>query len=422
VIPNFGYGLTEDGNVKDLGLKKIDLLVIGGGAGGFFGAIRYAEQHPGAKVVICEKKSRFLEKVLVSGGGRCNVTHDWSKPEDANLFYPRGADFLQTAFSEFHCSHMRKWLADNGVPTKVEDDGRVFPSSNKSSSIIQAFLDACAELEIDLQTNSPLLSMVKQGDYWISETGAGLYESPCVLFATGSNRPVWDILKGMGHSIAAPVASLFAFNVSSGNWKNLAGISVLNAEISLDKFDFKSNGPLLITHKGLSGPAVLKLSAWAARELEKRNYHFEVIVNWVGISKKECLKNLKILRDEIPKKNPRHINPYELPKRLNQHLMDQTDIKSIKMAELGNKSLELWADALCASKMVIEGKATNKDEFVTCGGVILEEVDSSSMQSNILPGLYFAGEILNIDAITGGFNFQACWSGANLAAMHMPTE
>jgi predicted Rossmann fold flavoprotein len=401
-------------------LKTLDLLVIGGGAAGFFGAIRYAEIHKGAQVIICEKKSRFLEKVTVSGGGRCNVTHDWSSPETAQDYYPRGADFLQDAFALFHCSDMQKWLMDKDVPTKIEADGRVFPKSDKSSSIVGAFMEATDELDIELKTNCGLISLKPQnGNLWEVETESGTYMTRNVLMATGSNRPIWDLVRNLGHTVSSPVASLFAFTTNTVEWNALAGISVPSVKLNLLNSEIHSEGPLLITHKGFSGPAVLKLSAWAARELERRNYDFEVMINWIGVPEAECLKNLKKLRDEVPKKDPAHLNPYKLPKRLNQHLNTLTEIKSRKMAELGNKTLEKWAKALCATKLVLSGKATNKEEFVTCGGIETEEVDSASMESKVLPGVYFAGEILNIDAITGGFNFQACWSGSNLAASKM---
>jgi predicted Rossmann fold flavoprotein len=314
---------------------------------------------------------------------------------------------------------MRNWLEEHGVPTKVEDDGRVFPSSNQSSSIIDCFKSETAKFDIEVLANSGIKSLSKSDDKWLIETDHEEYSSKNILIATGSNRPVWELLKGLGHQINSPVASLFAFTAADETWKSLAGISVQDVKVSLKKSDFSAEGPLLITHRGFSGPAVLKLSAWAARELEKRNYLFDVSVNWIGISSSECLSKLKALRDDEAKKNPAFLNPFDLPKRLNQFLFEKTEIKTIKMGEIGNKSLQKWADLLCNSEVSIEGKVTNKDEFVTCGGVDLQEVDPKNMESRILKGVFFAGEVLDIDAITGGFNFQACWSGANLAAKSM---
>lgn len=400
-------------------MNKYDLAIIGGGAAGFFAAIRYAELQPSHSVAIFEKKSRVLEKVKVSGGGRCNVTHDWSEPELAHNYYPRGHDFLQVAFKEFHCQDMREWLHKNGVDTKVESDGRVFPVSNRSSSIIDCFMQKIKELGITLHTQQGLRSLQKEKEDWTLETSSMLCMSKRVLLAAGSNRPTWELLREMGHRILSPVASLFAFTAIDKNWSTLAGLSVQEAHVKLVNSDYVSNGPLLITHKGLSGPAILKLSAWAARELERRNYRFTVEVNWINKPKKECLPTLKALRDSEAKKNPAHLNPFGLPKRLNQHLFDQADIATIKMGEVGNKALEKWANLLSASSIEIEGKVTNKDEFVTCGGVDLEEVSPETFESKLHKNLYFAGEILDIDAITGGFNFQACWSGANLAVKVM---
>lgn len=401
-------------------MKSHDLVVLGGGAAGFFCAIRYAERNPEKSILICEKRSRLLEKVRVSGGGRCNVTHDWSTPKTAADYYPRGAEFLQNAFAEFHCGDMRKWLKNNGVETKVESDGRVFPVSDSSKSITDLFEQKAAKLGVKVEKENGLKSIKPNADDGIIlELDKGQYFAKNVLVATGSNRPVWEILKDCGHEIAAPVASLFAFNSVHRSWSELAGVSVPNASVQLENSEYITQGPLLITHKGFSGPAILKLSAWAARELEKRNYEFGISISWSNHNKQSVLKLLKELRDEKAKQDPASLNPIGLPKRLNKYLFQTTEISSRKMAELGNKHLERWASALADCAIDIKGKATNKEEFVTCGGINLSEVNPETMESKLVPHLFFAGEVLNIDAITGGFNFQACWSGANLAAKSM---
>jgi len=401
---------------------KFDLLVIGGGAAGYFAAIRLAQLKPGAKVAILEKKQRTLEKVKVSGGGRCNVTHNWDNPSIASQYYPRGAEFLQPAFSKFHCNDMRLWLKEAGVDTKIESDQRVFPVSNDSQSIIDCFEFEVKKHDIQLFRSITISNFSCSTTECEVQTDQGMFKSRELLIATGSNRVIWEWLQKKGHHIMAPIASLFAFNAFDKSWADLAGVAVSDAVLQLDQAESKSRGPLLITHKGISGPAVLKLSAWAARELEKRNYRFAIRINWLGLDRKEILNELKRYRDEKPKMDPALSNFFKLPKRLNKRLFQETGIQVRKMAELGNKTLDLWTQMLCEYRFEVEGKATNKDEFVTCGGVDLGEVDPLSFQSKKIPNLYFAGEVLDIDAITGGFNFQACWSGANLVAENIAAE
>lgn len=400
-------------------MKTYDLICIGGGAAGFFSAIQAAQKNPDWNILILEKGQRVLEKVKISGGGRCNVTHACFQAEELVKFYPRGGEELLNVFSRFMCQDMIQWLEENGVPTKVEDDGRVFPRSNSSQSIISCYQNQCEKLGVEVLIGSGVEGFSFIDNSWNVETKKESLQTERLLITSGSSRKIWELLSNLGHTIETPVPSLFTFKIQDDILKELPGLSVANAIVNVHGSALKENGPLLITHQGLSGPAILKLSAWGARILSDKDYHFNIGVNWAGINKKQVEKQLKGMRESNPKGKFDSPALFGIPKRLWKKLVETCDIQAYNWAEISKKDLHKLVELIVASKYAVSGKNTNKDEFVTCGGVNLDEVDFSSMESKIHPKLYFAGEVLNIDALTGGFNFQAAWSTAWVASEGM---
>ena len=397
--------------------SKYDIIIIGGGAAGFFTAINIVEKNSKLKVAILERGKSVLEKVRISGGGRCNVTHACFVPNDLVKFYPRGEKELKGPFHQFCSGDTIEWFEKHGVELKIEDDGRMFPVSNSSQTIIDCFLKATQKLKIDILTNHSVQEVYKTENHWKLTTTQEVFSCQKVIMATGSNPKMWELLQNLGHSIIEPVPSLFTFNVKDVRIKDLMGLSTL-ASVKVKKSKLQASGPLLITHWGMSGPGILRLSAWGARELADKKYQFAIQVNWLNeIDFEEAIDLLKNIKEENSKKLVSKYAHFELPKRLWENLVKTAGItEETKWADVNKKQLNTLAEQLTNGEFQVNGKSTFKEEFVTAGGIDLKEVNFKTMESKILPNMFFAGEILNIDAITGGFNFQNAWTGGFIVA------
>ena len=397
--------------------QNFDIIVVGGGAAGFFSAINIVERNPKLKVAILERGKEVLSKVRVSGGGRCNVTHACFEPNELVKFYPRGEKELRGPFHQFCSGDTIEWFQKHGVELKIEDDGRMFPVSNSSQTIIDCFVSASHKLGITILTGQSVQSIFKKDNCWKIETQTENYLAEKLILATGSNPKIWDLLHTFGHAIVTPVPSLFTFNIKDPRIKELPGIAT---QVSVKVLDSKleSTGPLLITHWGMSGPAILKLSAWGARILHDKNYQFAIEVNWLNdIDWEEAETLLKELKQENAKKTVAKKSPFELQNRLWESLVLASGIGAeTKWADLSKIQLQNLANQLTKGIFQVNGKSTFKEEFVTAGGIDLKEINFKTMESKIHPNLYFAGEIVNIDAITGGFNFQNAWTSGFIVA------
>ena len=402
----------------------LDLAIIGGGAAGFFAAINAKTRHPNLKVEIFEKSKTVLGKVRISGGGRCNVTHACFENRLLVSFYPRGNKELLSVFERFNTKDTVKWFESRGIVLKSEADGRIFPISDNSETIVNCFLDECDELKIPIKTLRSVKSIEKNGVFQLNINDE-IVEARQVLVASGSSDSFWQILKGMGHHIVEPVPSLFTFNIDNDFIADLMGLSVPKASVKLllskqqlkesklAQSDLTQTGPLLITHWGLSGPAILKLSSIAARVLNQLQYRFEISVGLSNLKTEETLDLLLKVKSEHPKKQVVNTPLFNIPQRWWQRIHSLTFVNTFNTwSDVSKKDLLKFAENLSDFHLDVHGKSTFKDEFVTAGGIDLKEVDFKTMQSKIVPGLYFAGEVLNIDALTGGFNFQAAWSEA----------
>ncbi len=404
--------------------KTYDIIVIGGGAAGFFTAINAAENLPEANIAILERGSEVLTKVKVSGGGRCNVTHAEFSPKELSTNYPRGEKELLGPFHKFMTGDTMAWFEQRGVALKMEEDGRIFPASDSSQTIIDCFLAESIRLGIDLRKNCAVKQLkVVTGGFRIA-TDAEVFETKSLVVTTGSNPKIWKILESLGHTIVPPVPSLFTFNIEDVRIHDLPGVATNSTVEIIDekgKSVLQSEGPLLITHWGMSGPAILKLSAWGARLLEPVQYQFPIRVNWLNdITSGQAFENLLDLKQTFAKQTLSKYAQFNLPKRLWQNLLIAAGIDSSEIwANTSNKQLQSLVEQLTQSTFQVKGKSTFKEEFVTAGGVDLKEVNFKSFESRIHPRLYFAGEVLNIDAITGGFNFQNAWTGGFLVALAM---
>jgi len=398
-------------------MQTIDVLIIGGGAAGFFTAINVAEKHPEKSVVILERGKEFLTKVRISGGGRCNVTHACFDPKELVTYYPRGEKELLGPFHQFCCGDTMAWFEERGVELKIEEDGRIFPITDSSQTIIDCFLNESRKYNVDFRTNHAVKSISKRDDLWQVETSQGRLEATNIVFTTGSNPKMWKVLENLGHTIIPAVPSLFTFNIKDVRIKDLLGIAT-QASVKVVGTKLESNGPLLITHWGMSGPGILKLSAWGARILADKNYNFQIEINWLNdISKEDCLENIKDFKLELAKKTVQKNNPFEVPKRLWQRITEASGINNeVRWADLTKQQTEQLASQLTEAIFNVKGKSTFKEEFVTAGGIDLKEVNFKTFESRKHTNLYFAGEILNIDAITGGFNFQNAWTGSYIVA------
>jgi predicted Rossmann fold flavoprotein len=397
--------------------SKYDIIIVGGGAAGFFTAINIVEKNPKLKVAILERGKHVLEKVRISGGGRCNVTHACFVPNDLVKFYPRGEKELRGPFHQFCSGDTIEWFEKHGVALKIEDDGRMFPVSNSSQTIIDCFIDATQKLGIDVLTGQSVQSIFKKESLWKIDTPTETYIAEKLILATGSNPKIWEMLQNFGHAIISPVPSLFTFNIKDARIKDLMGVSAL-ATVKVKDTRLEASGPLLITHWGMSGPGILKLSAWGARILADKNYQFSIFVNWLNeVTTEEAIIKLKDLKQEHSKKAVAKKSPFEFPNRLWENLVLASQIsEETKWADLTKNQLQNLANQLTKGQFQVNGKSTFKEEFVTAGGIDLKEINFKTMESKLHNNLYFAGEIVNVDAITGGFNFQNAWTSGYILA------
>ena len=397
--------------------QNFDIIIVGGGAAGFFTAINIVDKNPKLKVAILERGAEVLNKVRISGGGRCNVTHACFEPNELVKFYPRGEKELRGPFHQFCSGDTIEWFEKHGVELKIEADGRMFPVSNSSQTIIDCFLTATQKLGIAVLTGQSVQSIFKKENTWKIETQSENYLAEKLILATGSNPKVWEMLQTFGHAVVSPVPSLFTFNIKDSRIKELPGVA---AQVTVKVKDTKltSTGPLLITHWGMSGPAILKLSAWGARILHDKNYQFTIFVNWLNDEDTaDVEKKLKDLKQEHAKKSVSKKSPFELTNRLWESLVLASGIEAeTKWADLSKIQLQNLANQLTNCTFQVNGKSTFKEEFVTAGGIDLKEINFKTMESKLHENLYFAGEIVNIDAITGGFNFQNAWTSGFIVA------
>ena len=397
--------------------QNYDLIIVGGGAAGFFTAINIVEKNPKLKVAILERGTEVLNKVRISGGGRCNVTHACFEPNELVKFYPRGEKELRGPFHQFCSGDTVEWFEKHGVELKIEADGRMFPISNSSQTIIDCFQDATKKLGISVLTNQSVQSIFKKDALWKVETQTETFITEKLILATGSNPKIWEMLQTFGHAIVSPVPSLFTFNIKDARIKELPGVA---AQVSVKVKDTKleTSGPLLITHWGMSGPAILKLSAWGARILHDKNYQFTIFVNWLNdLDAENVEKTLKELKLEHAKKAVSKKSPFDLTNRLWESLVLASGIESeTKWADLSKIQLQNLSNQLTNGTFQVNGKSTFKEEFVTAGGIDLKEINFKTMESKLHENLYFAGEIVNIDAVTGGYNFQNAWTSGFIVA------
>jgi len=393
--------------------------VIGGGAAGIFAAIRLKELNSDLDVVVLESSLSTLRKVRISGGGRCNVTHHQFDPKEFVKNYPRGERELRGPLSRFQAADMLEWLKAKGLATKVESDGRVFPNSDSSQDVIDLFLRQCDEagILIDKQKRVRSVEVTSDGFEIVSNDGE-IDLAKRVLIATGSDREMWKILAELGHEIVETCPSLFSFTFERSKLADLTGLSVPNAEVSVEIGKrYTQSGPLLVTHKGASGPAVLKLSAFAAHAFKSVEYITEVMINWASVSKSDFDFEIENRRKNSPSSGVMQNPMFQLPRRLWEYLVRRAGIPPVKnWADLNKTELDVLADEVMKSRFKMIGQTKNKEEFVTAGGVSRAEIDFRTMESKLVPGLFFAGEVIDIDGVTGGFNFQNAWTTATLAA------
>lgn len=396
-----------------------DVIVIGGGAAGFFAAINIAEKNPKLKVAILERGKEGLQKVKVSGGGRCNVTHAEFVPKELIKNYPRGEKELLGPFHQFMTGDTINWFEKRGVELKIEDDGRMFPASNTSQTIIDCFLNEAKKHQVEVLYNESVVSISSEKPlegFQIS-TKESIFTCEKLVVATGSNPKIWTVLENLGHTVSQPVPSLFTFNVDDGRITDIPGVVAQNVEVKVLKSDLWSEGPLLITHVGFSAPVILKLSAFGALELAKQHYKFDIEINFIKHSFEDCLLFLKTLKQDLAKKAVFKSTQFDLPKRLWQKLvLASTITEETRWADLNKNQLDNLASQLTQAVFKVNGKSTFKEEFVTAGGIDLKEINFKTFESKLHKNLYFAGEVINVDAITGGFNFQNAWTGAYIIA------
>lgn len=401
-------------------MEQYDVLVVGGGAAGFFAAINTAERNPALSVAILERGTSVLNKVKVSGGGRCNVTHTEFIPNELASYYPRGQKELKGPFHSFMTGDTMAWFESRGVPLKIEDDGRVFPESNSSQSIIDCFLKQSQKYDIKLKKNHAVRSIGQTGDSWTVETTQEVFYCKKLMIATGSNPKIWQMLQSLGHNISPAVPSLFTFDIDDPRLKDIPGVVAKDVAVEVMKTSLYSEGPLLITHSGLSAPSILKLSAFGAIELAQLNYKFEIKINFIQQDAASCLEVLMKNKLELSKKLVRNTPLFELPKRLWVKLVQAAAIADkLRWADLNKLQLQSLLKQLTKAVFQVHGKSTFKEEFVTAGGIDLKEINFKTYESKLFKNLFFAGEIINVDGVTGGFNFQNAWTGAYLAAQEL---
>ena len=397
-------------------MKKV--IIIGGGASGFFTAANIDTKL--YDVTILEQNSDVLQKVKISGGGRCNVSHACFDPRELVQFYPRGHKELLSVFTKFQPGDTMNWYEEHGVALKIEDDNRIFPESNSSQSIIDCLVNECRKKNVKILTKQTVTEILPQENGYKIHTTDQNYSADYVVFSTGSSPKAFKMLEKLGHQIVAPVPSLFTFNIKNEILKDLMGTSFQYVDIEIPKLNLEESGSLLITHWGLSGPAILKLSAWGARELAALKYQFEIIVNFIGTASEDASETFKNFKENEPKKSIGQAKIFDITNRFWQRILFVSGIDTAKqLANINNKEMQKIIENLCSYRMNVTGKSTFKEEFVTAGGVDLKEMDFKTMKSKKLPNFYISGEVLNIDAVTGGFNFQACWSEGWLIAQDL---
>ncbi len=397
------------------------IAVLGGGAAGFFAAITCAEKlGKDGSVTLFEATPHLLSKVRISGGGRCNVTHSCFEPAELVKKYPRGGRELLGAFHRFQPRDTIEWFGSRGVATKTEEDGRMFPTTDDSATIVDCLMNAASRAGVTIRTSTPVRSIIKDAESFQLTLGTGATENfDRVIVATGGNKSSGGlaIAESFGHTIVPPVPSLFTFHITDPRLTDLAGVSVENVVVTAPGTKLKTDGPVLVTHAGLSGPGILKLSAWGAREFAEKNYAFPITLNWVPPHTRDSLlKTLSAVREQNARKQITTFSPVAMPQRLWERFVIAAGISTTTpWAHVSNPSLQALCGQLTAAEFKVDGKSMFKDEFVTCGGVKLSEVDFKTMESRKCPGLHFAGEVLDVDGVTGGFNFQNAWTTGYLA-------
>jgi len=401
-------------------VNKFDVLIVGGGAAGFFAAINTAILNPNLKIAILERGSNVLSKVKISGGGRCNLTHAEFSPQELVLNYPRGEKELQGPFHTFMTGDTISWFEERGVRLKIEEDGRVFPESNSSQTIIDCFLEEVKKYKIKVLLNHSVQDLNVKNDFWELNTTKGVFSANKLLIATGSNPKIWSLLESLGHEVISPVPSLFTFNIKDQRLKTIPGVVAMDVHVSVVGSQLESEGPLLVTHAGLSAPSILKLSAYGAIELAETNYKFQIQVNFIKQTLLSCLAHLLEVKKELPKKTILKSTQFNLPKRLWGQLVLASEIRAdFRWADVNKDKIQALACQLTQAVFAVDGKSTFKEEFVTAGGVGLKGVNFKNFESKHYKNLFFAGEVLNIDAVTGGFNFQNAWTSAFIAAQQL---
>jgi predicted Rossmann fold flavoprotein len=396
------------------------LVVIGGGAAGFFCAVNAARMNPQLQVVVIEKTNKLLSKVKVSGGGRCNVTHACFSIANMVKKYPRGNAFLKKGFHHFFTTDTIEWFNERGIALKTEADGRMFPESNTSQTIIDCLLNEATKYKVAIQMSTEVKDICAKDDGWIVTTNKEEIIASKICIASGGPAKAiqnnWLI--NLGHTIENPTPSLFTFNMPGNGITKLMGLSVEHASVKIAGEKIQEEGPLLITHWGMSGPAVLKTSSYGALVLAKKEYNFTAIINWIPTYTETTLRDkMQLLRFDMATTKMVNRNPFLLPARLWEYLLETSGIKlDIRWADLAAKEQNKLIKNLCAQEFVVKGKTTFKEEFVTAGGINLEEINVNTMQSKLCEGIYFAGEIINVDGVTGGFNFQNAWTTGWIAA------
>ncbi|SHG99582.1 BaiN/RdsA family NAD(P)/FAD-dependent oxidoreductase [Winogradskyella jejuensis] len=394
-----------------------DIIVVGGGAAGFFTAINIAEQHPDKSIAILERGKTGLQKVKISGGGRCNVTHAEFIPSELVHNYPRGEKELLGPFHTFMTGDTIAWFEERGIELKIEEDGRMFPVSNSSQTIIDCFLFEAKKHGVEVLYNHSVKSIhVNENDFQL-ETTEGNLSCQKLIIATGSNPKIWNLLSDLGHTIVPPVPSLFTFDIKDERIKDIPGVVAKNVTVKVIGANLESDGPLLITHVGMSAPAILKLSAFGAVELAKLNYNFKISINFIQQDTDDCIDSLKAVKLDLAKKLVYNSPQFDLPKRLWKKLVLAANInEDSRWADLNKTQLEALAEQLTNAIFQVTGKSTFKEEFVTAGGVDLKEINFKTFESRRIPNLFFAGEVINVDAVTGGFNFQNAWTSAYIVS------
>ena len=405
-------------------MPKKKLIIVGGGAAGFFCAVN-AAQNENLEVVIIEKSAKLLSKVKISGGGRCNVTHACFSIAEMIKKYPRGQKFLKKAFHHFFTTHTIDWFQKRNVKLKTEADGRMFPETNSSQTIIDCLLTEANKYSIEILMNREVVRITQTSDadqtsFKLTFKDGFELNADFVCIACGGypKADQYNWIATLGHTFEKPVPSLFTFNVPGNSIVELTGVSVNKVSVKINELKFSESGPVLITHWGFSGPVILRLSAFAAKNLAELQYRFSISINWLSdFNENSLLEKFKTLRDVLSSKKMINGNPFDLPNRLWLYHLGCCDIHAdLRWADLPAKKQNLLVKQLCSEHFAVVGKTTFKEEFVTAGGVQLHEVDAGTMSSKIVPNLFFAGEILDVDGITGGFNFQHAWTSGWIAA------